>query len=162
MGGVDSPKRKENASAPISHHEKDSMRRALRSTLPTLGSNYILITSPCTRRRYASSEIGAILTTGIGSMAFPLKWCGAGDAQGVGWRPSAPMPDETAVGHEPTAYLVSSFHRAAWYTKRKERSKVFTANSLAIASCCFRAILRLARNNPSTHLVRLCKRYPTQ
>ena len=35
------------ASAPVSHREQDSMRRAHRSTLPTLGSNPILITGAC-------------------------------------------------------------------------------------------------------------------
>src|SRR6478735_8849223 len=37
------------ASAPVSHREQDSMRRARRSRLPTLGSNYILITRHCSR-----------------------------------------------------------------------------------------------------------------
>jgi hypothetical protein len=72
------------ASVPISHHEKDSMRRALRSTLPTLGSNYILITSRCSGRRYASIEIGAILKPRIGPTALPIQGCGAAERQGVG------------------------------------------------------------------------------
>jgi hypothetical protein len=61
------------ARAPVSHRGQDSMRRALRSRLPTLGSNTILITSPAADTA-TRPEIAGILESDFVPTAVPTYW----------------------------------------------------------------------------------------
>jgi hypothetical protein len=70
MGGAGSPRLPSGwlrpASDPVAHREQDSMRRALRSMLPTLESNYIL-SSTLSISRCKRERVGQALEQRLGN-----------------------------------------------------------------------------------------------